>query len=81
MKQYDKNMKIFNFILMGTLVAASMVSCNTKGGDFAVPQTQLEGRFLKKKQPPSIHALLMASQNNMVSGLPRTIVKVMVCLP
>ena len=42
MKQYDKNMKIFNFILMGTLVAASMVSCNTKGGDFAVPQTQLE---------------------------------------
>ena len=35
-------MKIFNFILMGTLVAASMVSCNTAGGEFAVPQTQLE---------------------------------------
>ena len=35
-------MKIFNFILMGTLVAASMVSCNTRGGEFAVPQEQLE---------------------------------------
>ena len=35
-------MKIFNLILMGTLVAASMVSCNTAGGELAVPQTQLE---------------------------------------
>ena len=35
-------MKIFNFILMGTLVAASMVSCNTRGGELAVPQEQLE---------------------------------------
>ena len=35
-------MKIFNFILMGTLVAASMVSCNTASGEFAVPQEQLE---------------------------------------
>ena len=75
-----------NIAILGELIHNPIVNADLKRHAESTKLLHLNysekyKRFLKKKQPPSIHALLMVLQNNMVSGLQKTIVKVMVCLP